>query len=177
MHRQSGMTFPTVTGIGRIADSLGYRPRAGPGFVGGWADCAAVWAGLSGDDRSDLRIIPGAEHGLMTNAAAADTQRIILEFLARGLKGLRNGAKEAAKPAMPLATRSPSEPSAMIREVALHVGGDLIRALQQDAGCLAGAGGGAHHCFRTATKSASSNWPRMPVGDHRVRRRPGRAPV
>ena len=98
----------------------------------------------------------------MTNAAAADTQRIILEFLARGLKGLRNGAKEAAKPAMPLATRSPSEPSAMIREVALHVGGDLIRALQQDAGCLAGAG---------------AHGPRMPVGDQRVRRRPGRAPV
>lgn len=30
---------------------------------------------------SQMHVIPGAEHGLMTNAAALDTRRIILEFL------------------------------------------------------------------------------------------------
>ena len=32
---------------------------------------------------SQMHVIPGAEHGLMTNAAALDTRRIILEFLHR----------------------------------------------------------------------------------------------
>ena len=37
----------------------------------------------AGIDRSELHIIAGAEHGLMTNEAAGDTQRIILDFLRR----------------------------------------------------------------------------------------------
>ncbi len=37
----------------------------------------------AGISHSDLHIIPGAEHGLMTNAAAGDTQRIVLDFLKR----------------------------------------------------------------------------------------------
>ena len=37
-------------------------------------------AGIGG---AELHVIPGAEHGLMTNEAAGETQRIILEFLRR----------------------------------------------------------------------------------------------
>ena len=37
----------------------------------------------SGIAGSELHEIPGAEHGLMTNEAAGETQRIILDFLAR----------------------------------------------------------------------------------------------
>ena len=37
-------------------------------------------AGIAG---AELREIPGAEHGLMTNEAAGETQRIILDFLSR----------------------------------------------------------------------------------------------
>ena len=33
--------------------------------------------------QADLHIIPGAEHGLTTNAAAGETQRIVLDFLSR----------------------------------------------------------------------------------------------
>ena len=45
-----------------------------------------VECGLSLSDgiaQSDLHIIAGAEHGLMTNAAAGDTQRLVLDFLRR----------------------------------------------------------------------------------------------
>ena len=38
----------------------------------------ALHAGIS---HSQLHVIPGAEHGLMTNDAALDTRRIILDFL------------------------------------------------------------------------------------------------
>ena len=37
----------------------------------------------AGIDQAELHIIAGAEHGLMTNEAAGDTQRIILDFLRR----------------------------------------------------------------------------------------------
>ena len=37
----------------------------------------------SGIGGAELREIPGAEHGLMTNEAAGETQRIILDFLGR----------------------------------------------------------------------------------------------
>jgi 3-oxoadipate enol-lactonase len=37
----------------------------------------------AGITHSDLYIFPGAEHGLTTNAAAGDTQRIVLDFLGR----------------------------------------------------------------------------------------------
>ena len=37
----------------------------------------------AGIDKAELHIIAGAEHGLMTNEAAGDTQRIILDFLRR----------------------------------------------------------------------------------------------
>ena len=37
----------------------------------------------AGIARAELHEIPGAEHGLMTNEAAGETQRIILDFLAR----------------------------------------------------------------------------------------------
>ena len=37
----------------------------------------------AGIANAELHVIPGAEHGLMTNAAAGETQRIILDFLAR----------------------------------------------------------------------------------------------
>ena len=37
----------------------------------------------AGIDRAKLHIIVGAEHGLMTNEAAGETQRIILDFLRR----------------------------------------------------------------------------------------------
>ena len=40
----------------------------------------SVAAGIGG---AELHIIAGAEHGLMTNTAALDTRRIILDFLAR----------------------------------------------------------------------------------------------
>ena len=39
----------------------------------------------SGIAGAELHEIPGAEHGLMTNEAAGETQRIILDFLARQL--------------------------------------------------------------------------------------------
>lgn len=44
-------------------------------------ECGRSLAG--GIPGAELRIIPGAEHGLMTNAAARDTQRIVLDFLRR----------------------------------------------------------------------------------------------
>ncbi len=44
----------------------------------------------AGISHSDLHIIPGAEHGLMTNAAAGDTQRIVLDFL-RGHRKVGSG--------------------------------------------------------------------------------------
>ena len=44
----------------------------------------------AGITHSDLHIIPGAEHGLTTNAAAGDTQRIILDFL-RGHRKVGSG--------------------------------------------------------------------------------------
>lgn len=37
----------------------------------------------AGIDKAELHIIAGAEHGLMTNEAAGETQRIILDFLGR----------------------------------------------------------------------------------------------
>ena len=37
----------------------------------------------SGIGGAELHEIPGAEHGLMTNEAAGETQRIILDFLGR----------------------------------------------------------------------------------------------
>jgi 3-oxoadipate enol-lactonase len=36
-------------------------------------------------NQADLHVIPGAEHGLMTNEAAGDTQRIVLDFLRRNV--------------------------------------------------------------------------------------------
>ena len=42
--------------------------------------CHALHAAVP---HSQMHVIPGAEHGLMTNAAALDTRRIILEFLHR----------------------------------------------------------------------------------------------
>lgn len=40
----------------------------------------------AGIDQAELHIIAGAEHGLMTNEAAGDTQRIILDFLRRATR-------------------------------------------------------------------------------------------
>ncbi len=52
----------------------------------------SVAAGISG---SELHIIPGAEHGLMTNEAAGETQRIILDFLGRTAAADREQAVKA----------------------------------------------------------------------------------
>ena len=49
-----------------------------------------------GIPQSELRIIAGAEHGLMTNAAAGETQRIILDFL-RSTAAAGAGSSAAAR--------------------------------------------------------------------------------
>ncbi len=46
-------------------------------------------AGIAG---AELHVIAGAEHGLMTNEAAGETQRIILEFLRRASAGQAQAA-------------------------------------------------------------------------------------
>ena len=75
VHRQSGYDIPNCArDLRELLTQLGIaRAHVLNSSAGGLLRCS--WAGLSGDDRSDLRIIPGAEPGLMTDAAAADTQR------------------------------------------------------------------------------------------------------
>lgn len=46
----------------------------------------------SGIAGAELHVIPGAEHGLMTNEAAGETQRLILDFLGRASAGRAQAA-------------------------------------------------------------------------------------